>query len=718
MNKEIFEPKAELKFLSGGGEMGALMRTYNWYDHPLGDPSQWPTSLKNSIQLILHSAFPMFLWWGKELYMFHNDPYIPALGEKHPEALGSSARVMWAEIWDSLWKQLGGSIDSILKEGKCFYAEDLPLSLKRKGFLEETFWTFSYSPAYDDEGNIGGMFCSCYESTRKVLAQRRLKTIKDLAAATAQTRTLPDIGNQIKEVLCENEKDLPFALYYTIDSNNNQATRVLVTRDNLENISPVVIELNDNNDRDVWKLNKLMNSKQTMLIENFSRDYFPIRCGWGDLVEQAIVIPVFKSGQPDVRGFFIAGISPKLEFDDDYLSFFNLIIGQINLAITNLQIIQKEKELLSKTEEERKNLYKVLMQAPAPVCILRGPEHVFELVNKLYQRLVGKREIEGKPIREALPELEGQGIYELLDQVYQTGKTFIGQELKVLLVPDEGVPAEDVYFTFVYEALRGDNNEITGVIVLCFDVTAQVIAKQNLNKYVSELATKNNELLKVNIDLDNFIYTASHDLKAPVSNLEGLFYSLFDEIEQKEDVIVIKGLVEKSFERFKNTIKDLTEISKAQKNDHDEAEQVILPDLIEEVREGIKDQIEKSGGKIETKFEVKEIRFSRKNLRSILYNLISNAFKYSRPDEPPVVKISTMMEGNNILISISDNGLGISPENHSKIFQMFKRLHDHVEGTGIGLYIVKRIIENAGGKIEVSSEVGKGSTFKIYIPVS
>ena len=143
-------------FLQGGGQMGALMRSYNWADHPLGKPESWPQSLQANIRLLLHSDFPMFFWWSGDFYMFHNDAYLPALGKKHPAALGASARDMWSEIWD----QLGIVAEGIMKNAKTFYAENLPVFMDRKGFIEETYWTFSYSPAFNDSSEVEGIFCA------------------------------------------------------------------------------------------------------------------------------------------------------------------------------------------------------------------------------------------------------------------------------------------------------------------------------------------------------------------------------------------------------------------------------------------------------------------------------------------------------------------------------------------------------------------------------
>lgn len=107
---------------------------------------------------------------------------------------------------------------------------------------------------------------------------------------------------------------------------------------------------------------------------------------------------------------------------------------------------------------------------------------------------------------------------------------------------------------------------------------------------------------------------------------------------------------------------------------------------------------------------------AQKNLRSILYNLLSNAVKYRSLEKVPQVHIETKIENGFIVISVKDNGIGIAQNHIQKLFTMFKRFHTHVEGTGIGLYIIKRIVENAGGKIEVESIVNEGTTFKIYLP--
>ncbi|MBC7390939.1 MAG: hybrid sensor histidine kinase/response regulator [Opitutaceae bacterium] len=238
---------------------------------------------------------------------------------------------------------------------------------------------------------------------------------------------------------------------------------------------------------------------------------------------------------------------------------------------------------------------------------------------------------------------------------------------------------------------------------------------EELSKKNKELEANNKELSKVNNDLDNFIYTASHDLKAPISNIEGLITALFLEIDDDNpEFEKIRQMTTASIQKFKNTLNDLTEISKVQKENSDDVQIVHLNTLIEEIRLDIKSIIDKAKAQINLNLEVEEFKFSSKNMRSILYNLISNAVKYSSPERIPTVNVSTKVVSGYTILTVADNGLGINPAYKNKLFGMFKRLHDHVEGSGIGLYIVKRIIENNGGKIEVESELNVGTTFKVY----
>lgn len=235
-----------------------------------------------------------------------------------------------------------------------------------------------------------------------------------------------------------------------------------------------------------------------------------------------------------------------------------------------------------------------------------------------------------------------------------------------------------------------------------------------------ELMRKNQELYRVNQDLDNFIYAASHDLKAPISNIEGLLAVLEESIAPEalanEYNRKIMNMMQESVNRFKKTIATLTDVVKLQSGNSQAASAVNIADILQEIMLDMEQMVNVSKGTIQTDLaDDLSVFFSRSNLRSVLYNLISNAIKYRHPDRLPLVQINGREEADFIVLEVKDNGLGMSLGEKGTIFKMFQRLHDHVEGTGVGLFMVKRIIENAGGKIEVESQQDIGSTFTVYL---
>jgi PAS domain S-box-containing protein len=260
-------------------------------------------------------------------------------------------------------------------------------------------------------------------------------------------------------------------------------------------------------------------------------------------------------------------------------------------------------------------------------------------------------------------------------------------------------------------------------------VTGNITRQKELQDKLAErqqeaLEHKNNQLQKTNRDLETFIYTASHDLRSPITNIEALMKVLKKRIAGSDclnaDIEEVLDRVTASVARLNRTIIDLTEISRLQQDLEESLTDEIV--TIKEVYEDIMADITHAGETrrcfIQTDFQVHQLRFSKKNFRSILYNLLSNAIKYQSPGRECLVWLYTRLEEPHVVLGVKDNGLGISQRHREQLYTMFKRFHDHVEGSGIGLFMVKRIIDNAGGKIIVESQEGSGSEFKVYFQSS
>src|SRR3984957_9361682 len=201
-----------LDFLAGGGEMGERMRALDWTKTPLGPVAGWPQSLKTIVRVMLDSRYAMWMLWGPELTFFCNDAYLPTVGMKRDWVLGARSD----KVWEEIWPDIGPRIQRGLEEGRATWDEGLLLYLERSGFPEESYHTFSYSPIYDDGNRIAGMLCVVTEVTDRVIGERRLRVLRDLASSPRAELTEHAVRRLI-DVLAENPFDVAFAALYLLD---------------------------------------------------------------------------------------------------------------------------------------------------------------------------------------------------------------------------------------------------------------------------------------------------------------------------------------------------------------------------------------------------------------------------------------------------------------------------------------------------------------------
>lgn len=251
------------------------------------------------------------------------------------------------------------------------------------------------------------------------------------------------------------------------------------------------------------------------------------------------------------------------------------------------------------------------------------------------------------------------------------------------------------------------------------DIEEQKQAQARIEQAERQLRDKNDQLTRLNVDLDTFVYAASHDLKQPVSNIDGLLHALLDELpfERSRPVQDILRLLLNSVNRFQRTIDQLTDISRLQRQ-HLVAEPIGVADIVRGVALDLAPQLASADAELILDLDhCPPVLCSEKSLRGIAFNLLSNAIKYRDPTRPPRIEVRAYAAADKMVaISVQDNGLGMDTHGRQKLFGMFERLHSHVEGSGIGLFMVKKMVENVGGRVEVESAVGVGSTFVVYLP--
>jgi hypothetical protein len=224
---------------AGGGEMGARMRAFDWSATALGPLEQWPQSLRASVRVMLGSGYPMLVCWGPAYIMLYNDAYGPLIGTKHPAALGCSIREVLSETWDFL----GLRFDRVMTHGQeASHLTDQMITVYRNNYLEERYFSYSYSPIRDDNGGVGGVFTATLESTERVIEDRRRQVLRDLASRTAEMRHEEEVWRVCAETLGQDRSAVPFALLYEYGPVEQTARLASLSIETEDVLHPAVVD--------------------------------------------------------------------------------------------------------------------------------------------------------------------------------------------------------------------------------------------------------------------------------------------------------------------------------------------------------------------------------------------------------------------------------------------------------------------------------------------
>jgi signal transduction histidine kinase len=470
----------------------------------------------------------MFVAWGPELGFLYNEPYSEILGKKHPAAMGARFQEIWAEIWHDV-----GPLADRAFRGEATYRENLPLRMNRRGYDEDTWFTFSYSPVRNEQGTVMGVYCACVETTAQVLAEKY-------------------------------------------------------------------------------------------------------------------------------------------------------------------------------RNEENQRLTGLFEQAPGIIAVLRGPEHVFELTNKSYRQLLGGRRLNGLPVREALPEVEGQGFFELLDKVYETGEPFVGRASPLRIQTEPNGPLEVRYIDFVYQPIRDATGAVAGIFVEGSDVTARKLIED--------------ELRAANRQKDQFLAMLAHELRNPLAPITSAAQLLKMGTLDAKAARHASEIIARQAEHMTELVNDLLDVSRVTRGLVSlDKEQLDINSVVASAVEQVRPLIESKRHSLTLQLsgDPAHVLGDRTRLVQVVSNMLNNAAKYTPTGGR--ITLNVGVGDGQVEIAVRDNGVGIEPDILPYIFELFtqaERTPDRSQGgLGIGLALVKSLVALHGGKVEASSGgPGQGSEFVVRLP--
>ncbi|HEU4454285.1 MAG TPA: PAS domain-containing protein [Longimicrobium sp.] len=391
----------------------------------------------------------------------------------------------------------------------------------------------------------------------------------------------------------------------------------------------------------------------------------------------------------------------------------------------------ERESLIRALEVERSRLAYVFQQAPTFLAVLRGPGHVFELVNEAYLQLVGHRDLVGKPVRDALPEVRDQGFIELLDGVLESGAPFVGSELPVLLARTPGAPVEERFVDFVYLPLAEADGTRSGVIAHGTDVTEQVMARREVERLLgeSERARADAEAARAEAEAANrakseFLAVMSHELRTPLNAIGGYAELLEMGIrgavtpQQREDLRRIQN----SQRHLLGLINEVLNYARLETGTvHFDVADVPVREALSAAESLVAPQARARGLALvvaECPPELAALADAEK-LRQVLVNLLSNAVKFT-DGAGGRVAMSASAEGRRVVIEVADTGIGIPADKLDAIFDPFVQVRSDLtrphEGTGLGLAISRDLARGMGGDLTVRSTPGEGSVFTLTLP--
>ncbi len=517
-------------FLAGGGAMGARLRAFDWSSIGLGEPRSWPAALRSALAICLSSNFPTCVYWGRELHTLYNDAWAPIPAERHPWCLGRPARQVWADIWDVIEPQFR----AVFETGKGFSAYDQFLPMQRLGRVRETYWTYSFTPLFDENEQVVGILNQGHETTAAVVGEREHK---------------------------------------------DEVARL----------------------RDLFEL------------------------------------------------------------------------------------------------------------APGAVTLLQGPRHVIEMANAAFLQLVGSRDVIGRSVAEALPEIAAQGFVTLLDEVYRSGETYNGEAVTIDLQRMPGAPLEERSLDFVYQPIRDASGCPNGILVQATDVTERDRALQQLRE--------------ADRRKDVFLATLAHELRNPLAPIATGLQQLKVAGSADTQVAATREMMERQLRHLMHLVDDLLDVSRISTGKITlRRERVALRSVLARAVESTRALFEQKSQRLDVSPAEDElyVQGDVARLTQVFANLLGNACKFTQ--ECGCVALGMHRDGELVRLTVTAGGMGAAPASIAQVFELFEQAQ--VPGAaagvpGVGLALVSQLVQLHGGRVEVHSDGDDGgSRFTVWLPLA
>jgi len=387
---------------------------------------------------------------------------------------------------------------------------------------------------------------------------------------------------------------------------------------------------------------------------------------------------------------------------------------------------EAERELLLHAlQVERARLAQVFRRAPSFIVAFRGPDQIYDFVNEAYYQLVGHREIIGKPLLEAIPEIRGQGFVEVLERVRETGEPWVGRETPVMLQREPGAPLEARYLDMVFQPMTEADGTRSGVVVHGSDITVQVLARREVEVLLGESERARAEAEAANRAKSEFLAVMSHELRTPLNAIGG--YTELIELgirgpitnEQRADL----ARIQQSQRHLLGLINGVLNYARVEAGAvHYAVERVPLAEVLATCEALIAPQV-RSRGLALRRAECDEsirVRADREKLQQIVLNLLSNAVKFTDRGGRVSLRAFPSDDDTTVSVEVSDTGIGIATEQLDRAFEPFVQIDAKLtrtrEGTGLGLAISRDLARGMGGELSAESAIGEGSTFRLTLP--